>query len=240
MSSSNWAVPQRSPAQQHRGLRPPLLPGHRQARKVQSTTRCASPPAWSSWPRTHRLDDALQRPVSRTAAALQGRPAGRRRRLQRHRHAGTGALARPDDPERRGRRGRGRHAVRAGARHAPHRIRAEARRASASITRTCVAGGDLNRGTYTGQAGPVYIEPKRRSRRLRPRSVPRAEGVRARLQPRRRHGDGRARGRAGPGAAADGRSSRRARHRTGRRVTRSATSSSASTAGCSGTASRSA
>ena len=23
-----------------------------------------------------------------------------------------------------------------------------------------VAGGDLNRGTYTGQAGPVYIEPK--------------------------------------------------------------------------------
>ena len=22
-----------------------------------------------------------------------------------------------------------------------------------------VAGGDLNRGTYTGQAGPVYIEP---------------------------------------------------------------------------------
>ncbi len=23
-----------------------------------------------------------------------------------------------------------------------------------------MAGGDLNRGTYTGQAGPVYIEPK--------------------------------------------------------------------------------
>ena len=23
-----------------------------------------------------------------------------------------------------------------------------------------VAGADLNRGTYTGQAGPVYIEPK--------------------------------------------------------------------------------
>ncbi len=23
-----------------------------------------------------------------------------------------------------------------------------------------VAGGDLNRGTYTGQAGPVYVEPK--------------------------------------------------------------------------------
>ena len=29
-----------------------------------------------------------------------------------------------------------------------------------------VAGGDLNRGTYTGQAGPVYIEPRRQSRRL--------------------------------------------------------------------------
>jgi hypothetical protein len=26
------------------------------------------------------------------------------------------------------------------------------------------AGGDLNRGTYTGQAGTVYIEPKAQSR----------------------------------------------------------------------------
>ena len=32
-------------------------------------------------------------------------------------------------------------------------LRAEARRAFASITRTSRAGGDLNRGTYTGQAG---------------------------------------------------------------------------------------
>ena len=61
------------------------------------------------------------------------------------------------------------------------------------------AGGDLNRGTYTGQAGPVYIEPKTQPRRLRPRSVPGDEGVRAIVQPRRRHGDGHARRRADQG-----------------------------------------
>ena len=95
-----------------------------------------------------------------TAAAVQGRPAGHRRYLQRHRHAGAGPLARPDDPERRGRRGRG-------------RLARSCRRTGCGGSPLCrnpsgfrfyhthvVAGGDLNRGTYTGQAGPVYIEPK--------------------------------------------------------------------------------
>lgn len=33
------------------------------------------------------------------------------------------------------------------------------RRAFASIPRTCARGPDLSRGQYSGQVGPVYIEP---------------------------------------------------------------------------------
>ena len=75
---------------------------------------------------------------------------------------------------------------------------------SASTTRTSHAGSDLRTGQYSGQVGPVYIEPKHEPGRLRPRSVSGAEGVRAVVQPRRRHGDGfpRARGR---GHGAEGR-----------------------------------
>ena len=54
------------------------------------------------------------------------------------------------------------------------------------------AGADLNRGTYTGQAGPVYIEPKHEPGSLRPGGVPGDEGIRALVQPRRRHGHGHA------------------------------------------------
>ena len=53
-----------------------------------------------------------------------------------------------------------RHAVRAAARHAPHRVRAQPGGFSLLPYACRAPGGDLNRGTYTGQAGPVYIEPK--------------------------------------------------------------------------------
>ena len=76
-----------------------------------------------------------------------------------------------------------------------------------------MAGADLNRGTYTGQAGPVYIEPKDNRRRLRPRSLPRAERVRAVVEPWRRHGDGHARGRADQGTAGHGEGGRRRKQR---------------------------
>ena len=47
------------------------------------------------------------------------------------------------------------------------------------------AGADLNRGTYTGQVGPVYIEPKSDSGALRSGSLSGLEGVRAVMEPRR-------------------------------------------------------
>ena len=52
------------------------------------------------------------------------------------------------------------------------------------------AGANLSAGQYTGQVGPVYIEPETRTRPLRSRSLPHPEGVRAHFQPRRRHGHG--------------------------------------------------
>ena len=99
--------------------------GRRHAKR--RTIRCASRPAWSNWRPSHIVSTTLYNgqfpgPLLR----VQGRAAGRRRYLQRYRHAGTGPLARADDPERRRWRRRGRHAVRAGARHAPDRLRAQA------------------------------------------------------------------------------------------------------------------
>ena len=52
------------------------------------------------------------------------------------------------------------------------------------------AGADLSAGQYSGQVGPVYIEPKHE-----PGSYDRevflvSEGIRAHFQPRRRHGAG--------------------------------------------------
>ena len=78
------------------------------------------------------------------------------------------------------------------------------------------------------------------SGRLRPRGLPRHEGVRANLQPRRRHGDGCAGRRSDRGAATDGEGGGRGSARRKPRASRSATSSSPSTAACSGTASPSA
>ena len=51
------------------------------------------------------------------------------------------------------------------------------------------AGANLAAGQYSGQVGPVYIEPSR-PRQIRPRSFSHAQGIRAHLQPRRRHGAG--------------------------------------------------
>ncbi len=187
----------------------------------------------------HRLDHALQRPVSGPAAALQGRTAGRRRYLQRHRHAGTGALARPDDSERRRRRRGGRHALRPGARHAPHRLRAEDR-GLPLLSHAC-RGRRRSQPRHLHRPGGAGLHrAEEQSRRLRPRSLPGAEGVRAVLQPRRRHGDGRAGRRADQGAARDRREGRTKKRKGSPRATKSATSCSASTAGCSATASRSA
>jgi len=65
----------------------------------------------------------------------------------------------PDDPERRRRRCRGRLAVCAA--HGMQRISFVPKPSGFRFYHThVVAGGDLNRGTYTGQVGPVYIEPK--------------------------------------------------------------------------------
>ncbi len=52
-----------------------------------------------------------------------------------------------------------------------------ARRASASITPTSFARADLVRGQYSGQVGPVYIEPKQNPGGLRPGSLPHAQGI---------------------------------------------------------------
>jgi FtsP/CotA-like multicopper oxidase with cupredoxin domain len=80
--------------------------------------------------------------------------------LQRHRYPGTGSLARPDDPERRRWRGseEGTPFVPA---HGMRRMSFVPKPSGFRFYHTHVVGrGDLNRGTYTGQAGPVYIEPK--------------------------------------------------------------------------------
>ena len=63
------------------------------------------------------------------------------------------------------------------------------------------AGGDLNRGTYTGQAGPVYIEPKDNPGAYDREVFLVMKEFDASVQPRRRHGDGRARRCAAQGAA---------------------------------------
>ncbi len=97
-----------------------------------------------------------------------------------------------------------------------------------------VAGGDLSRGTYTGQAGPVYIEPQHNPGAYDRRSLPRHEGVRTDIQPRRRHGDGRAARRAHPGLCNRRDAQRMRRPRTRPRGSRSATNYSPLTAACSG------
>ncbi len=106
------------------------------------------------------LDDDIQRAVPRAAASLQGRAAGDRGRLQRDGHAGATPLARPEGAHRCGRSGRGRHAVHSRARQAANR---HSRRSPAGFRFYHThnrAGANLSAGQYSGQVGPVYIEPK--------------------------------------------------------------------------------
>ena len=51
------------------------------------------------------------------------------------------------------------------------------------------AGADLSAGQYSGQVGPVYIEPKHNRATMIVKSFW-PQGIRANIQPRRRHGDG--------------------------------------------------
>ena len=110
--------------------------------------------------RSHHLNDALQRAVSRTAASAAGGPAGRLIDVyndtdtpeQLHWHGQTRAGGR----RRRRRRG---HALHSGARHGGSRSR-RARPASASTTRTSAPAPDLRAGTVRRPGRHVYIEPK--------------------------------------------------------------------------------
>ena len=52
------------------------------------------------------------------------------------------------------------------------------------------AGANLSAGQYSGQVGPVYIEPRNEPGQIRPRSLSCTKGVRADFQSRRRHGHG--------------------------------------------------
>ena len=177
--------------------------------------------------------------VSGSAPALQGGAAGRGRRVQRHRHAGARALARSNGAERGRWRGGRRHAVRARARHAPHRVRSAT--VGVPLLPHARDGGRRPQSRHLhGPGRPRLHRAEGQCRRLRPRSLSRAEGVRAVMEPRRRHGDGHAGGRAAQGIAGDGEGGRRGTQKAHRRASRPATSCSASTAGCAGTASRSA
>ena len=71
------------------------------------------------------------------------------------------------------------------------------------------AGRDLGRGTYTGQAGPVYIEPRNDPGAYDRENLSGAEGVHADLQSWRRYGDGCADRDIDQGVAGYGRSGRR-------------------------------
>ena len=52
------------------------------------------------------------------------------------------------------------------------------------------AGGDLHLGQYSGQVGPVYIEPAHDPGAIQSRGLPHAQGIRPVLQPGRRYGYG--------------------------------------------------
>ena len=73
-------------------------------------------------------------------------------------HAGTTALAWADGSRRRGRRCRGGHAFRTRARQTPDHIHPEASR-PAFLSHPQSGRCDLSAGQYSGQVGPVYIEP---------------------------------------------------------------------------------
>ena len=137
-------------------------PGRRCCRRPprhRPTIRCGSRRGWSSWRRT-----ILSRPPSITASS----PA----RCCACRRAGGSSSISTTTPTRRnwctgmGRRSRATSTARR--RKARRLFRAHGKRrafepkpAGFRFYHTHVAaGGDLNRGTYTGQAGPVYIEPK--------------------------------------------------------------------------------
>ena len=121
---------------------------------------------------------------SGAAAPPQGKPAGRRRHPQRHRHAGAVALARPAPPRFGRRCGRGGDAVHPRARHAARGVRTRPRRASFYHTHLR-AGGDLHAWPVQRPGGAGLHRAGARARGLRPRGVPDAEGVRPVLQPGR-------------------------------------------------------
>ena len=89
-------------------------------------------------PKTNHLRHHLQRPVSRTAASLQRRPAGHHRYPQRHRHTRASPLARPVRFDRRRRSRRRRHALHPCPRQPQNFLRAQDPQVSASTTPTSV------------------------------------------------------------------------------------------------------
>ena len=114
--------------------------------------------------RSRRPSTTVSFPVRSCASRKVGEL--RHRYPQRFGYAGTRALARTDDPERGRRRFRRRHALRA-------------RRTTCAACPSCrsrpgfrfyhthvIAGGNLNRGTYTGQTGPVFHRTEEQSRSL--------------------------------------------------------------------------
>ena len=108
----------------------------------------------------HRLDHALQRPVPRPPAALQGRAARGRSTstttpTRPNLCTGT-ARSIPSDVD-----GAAEEGTPYIPPHGMRRISFVPKPTGFRFYHThVVAGGDLNRGTYTGQVGPVYIEPK--------------------------------------------------------------------------------
>ena len=157
--------------------------------------------------------------------------------LQRHRFPRTAALAWPAGGRRRRRRRRGGHALHSRARHAAHFLRARPgglpllshprRPARRPVPRPVQRAG--RPGLHRTQAEP---------RRLRPRDLPDAQGIRAHFQPRGRHGQRFPGRRAGPRPQGR-RANRRWRPRwpaATRAATRSVTGHSPSTGACSATA----
>ena len=159
---------------------------HRPSRRLHPDHRGE---AGGAGAQSHHLHDNLQRPVPRAAAALQRRPAVTIDIHNRDRHARATALAWAVRFHRcRWRREEGTPFIPA---HGSRRITFAPKPSGLRFYHTHVhAGANLNAGQYTGQVGPVYIEPKNNPGQLRSRGFPHAEGIRTDLQPRRRHGDG--------------------------------------------------
>ena len=109
---------------------------------------------------SHRLGHDVQRPVSRTAAAFERRRADDGRRSQRNGYAGAIALARTVGFGGCGWSGGGRDSIYSCTWEAEDFVYSAAGRDCASITPTTERERISRAGQYSGQVGPVYIEPK--------------------------------------------------------------------------------